>query len=68
MVDGFAGKEIMIKSILQVIPLYCMSLFLLPESLIDKVQTMINTFWWSSNKEGKKRSNQNWMRWEKRTT
>src|SRR6266487_2803707 len=41
-----AGKEIMIKLVLQAIPSYVMSMFILPASLIDDIGKMINAFWW----------------------
>ncbi|CAJ2637655.1 unnamed protein product [Trifolium pratense] len=41
-----AGKEIMIKSVLQAIPAYVMSMFILPSSFIDDIEKMINAFWW----------------------
>jgi hypothetical protein len=33
-----AGKEVMIKSVLQAIPSYVMSVYLLPESLINDIE------------------------------
>jgi hypothetical protein len=41
-----AGREIMIKSILQSIPTYVMSIFLLPSTLIGDIENMLNSFWW----------------------
>ena len=41
-----AGKEVMIKSVLQSIPSYIMSTYLLPNSVIDDIEKMINAFWW----------------------
>ncbi|CAJ2637965.1 unnamed protein product [Trifolium pratense] len=41
-----AGKEIMIKLVLQAIPAYVMSMFILPSSFIDDIEKMINAFWW----------------------
>jgi hypothetical protein len=44
-----AGKEIMIKSVLQAIPSYIMSMFLLPSLLIDDIEKNDKCFlveWW----------------------
>ena len=38
-----AGKEILIKSCAQAIPSHCMSIFLLPASLEDQLQKMMNS-------------------------
>ncbi|XP_024632136.1 uncharacterized mitochondrial protein AtMg00310-like [Medicago truncatula] len=56
-----AGKEVMIKSVLQSIPSYIMSIYLLPSSVIDDIEKMVNAFWWGgrSNNRGIK-----WMAWE----
>ncbi|GAU36753.1 hypothetical protein TSUD_318520 [Trifolium subterraneum] len=62
-----AGKEIMIKSVLQAIPSYVMSMFILPASLIDDIEKMINVFWW---RNGNTNNNNNtksihWLAWER---
>jgi len=56
-----AGKEVMIKSVLHDIPSCIMSIYLLPNSVIDDIEKMINAFWWGgrSNISGIK-----WMAWE----
>ena len=41
-----AGKEVMIKAIIQSIPTYSMSVFKLPVSLCKEIETMIQQFWW----------------------
>jgi hypothetical protein len=48
-----AGKEVMIKSVLQAIPAYVMSIYLLPDSLIDDIERMINAFWWGGGNNNK---------------
>jgi hypothetical protein len=39
-----AGKEIMIKSVLQAIPSYVMSVYLIPDSTIKDIERMMNSF------------------------
>lgn len=41
---SIAGKEILIKSVAQAIPSYCMSMYLIPLSLADEIQKMLNSF------------------------
>jgi len=40
-----AGREVMIKSVLQSIHTYVMSIFQLPATLIDSIEKMMNSFW-----------------------
>lgn len=60
-----AGKEIIIKVVLQAIPLYCMSMYLLLGSLVDEIHCMFNTFWWST--KGDASHGINWLKWDKLT-
>jgi hypothetical protein len=45
-----AGREVLVKSVAQAISTYCISTILLPESLGEELERMINSFWWGSNK------------------
>jgi hypothetical protein len=47
----------MIKSVLQAIPSYIMSIYILPDLLIIEVERMINTFWCGGD------TNNKWIRW-----
>lgn len=52
-----ASRDILINVIAHAIPSYCMSVFFLPSSLRDEMQTMMNSFWWESNKATSNRIN-----------
>jgi hypothetical protein len=52
-----AGREVVVKSVAQAIPAYCMNSILLPESLGEELEKMINSFWWGSNKASSRRIN-----------
>jgi hypothetical protein len=57
-----AGKEILIKAVVQAIPTYCMSVFLLPKTLCKELNGLMQRFWWG-HKENTSRIH--WMSWEK---
>lgn len=46
---SYGGREIMIKSVVQAIPSYVMSCFLLPIQFCNKVNSHIRRFWWSGD-------------------
>ncbi|KAA3485207.1 reverse transcriptase [Gossypium australe] len=50
---SLGGKEVFIKSVLQAIPIFAMSCFLLPNSLCKKMDSIFAKFWWKKGK-GKK--------------
>jgi hypothetical protein len=57
-----AGKEILIKAVIQAIPSYCMSVFLLPKALCGEINQLMQKIWWSHfNKD----SNVHWMSWKR---
>jgi len=49
-----AGKEVMLKSVIQAIPIYVMSCFRLPAAICDKMRTTISNHWWGIE-NGKKK-------------
>jgi len=56
-----AGKEILIKSVVQTLPHYVMSVFKLPISICKTIEKRIASFWWQ--KSDSKRS-LHWKKWE----
>jgi hypothetical protein len=56
-----AGKETLIKAVVQVIPSYAMSCFDLTKSLCDEISTIICRFWWAQQENEKKL---HWLSWQ----
>ena len=56
-----AGKEIMIKAVVQSIPTYSISVFRLPIGLLKDIEAMIRKFWWGCSENSRKI---HWVRWE----
>jgi hypothetical protein len=55
-----AGKEILLKAVVQAIPTYSMNVFLLPKALCSSINSLMQRFWWGHmNKE----SRIHWMSW-----
>ncbi|CAO2152815.1 unnamed protein product [Urochloa humidicola] len=59
-----AGKETLIKSVAQAIPVYIMGVFLLPASLHGALERQIRKFWWGEL-GGKRKTH--WIAWNKFT-
>ena len=57
-----AGKEILIKAVAQSIPIYTMSVFLLPLKLCDELNSLCAKFWWGQVGNERKI---HWKSWDK---
>lgn len=55
------GKEVLIKSVIQSIPQYAMSIFKIPISLCRSIEQKIARFWWQSDSTKK---GIHWRNWE----
>ncbi|XP_074339885.1 putative mitochondrial protein AtMg00310 [Apium graveolens] len=58
-----SGKEILVKSVVQALPVYAMNVFLLPIKINRDIEKRLSRFWWNA-----KQSNGvqiNWMPWER---
>ena len=57
-----AGREVLIKAVIQAIPTYTMSCFKLPKGLVRELESLIRKFWWGYNGDARK---VHWVCWEK---
>jgi hypothetical protein len=57
-----AGKEILLKSMIQAIPTYTMSVFRLSKTLTKDINAMMGKFWWGFKDNINKIS---WMSWKR---
>ncbi|GLT55032.1 hypothetical protein SLA2020_281860 [Shorea laevis] len=57
-----AGKEILLKAVAQSIPTYTMSVFLLPKTLLQEINAMLQRYWWSHHE---KEGSIHWIKWKK---
>jgi hypothetical protein len=57
-----AGKEILIKAVVQAIPTYIISVFLLPISLCKELNALMQRFWWGHKDNSTKI---HWISWER---
>ena len=55
------GKEVLIKSVAQAIPVFSMSCFRLPRGVCESVTSIIRQFWWGS-KQGRRKPC--WVSWD----
>jgi hypothetical protein len=57
-----AGKEVLMKAVLQTIPTYTMSVFKLPKTLCQGINSLFSKFWWGHQNNGSKIA---WLKWSK---
>ncbi|KAF5477145.1 hypothetical protein F2P56_003817 [Juglans regia] len=57
---SFAGKEILLKAVIQALPTYCMGVFKLPKSLLHEINRIMHQFWWGHMHNEKK---VHWVSW-----
>ncbi|EAZ45614.1 hypothetical protein OsJ_30281 [Oryza sativa Japonica Group] len=55
------GKEIMLKAVIQAIPVYVMSIFKLPDSTCEDLNKLARNFWWGAE-QGKRKTH--WRAWK----
>ncbi|CAA0828925.1 Ribonuclease H-like superfamily protein [Striga hermonthica] len=58
-----AGKEVLIKFVLQALPVYVMSCFMIPIGLCKNICRLMARFWW--NKNSSNDHSLHWKAWEK---
>ena len=56
-----AGREVLIKSVIQAIPTNTMSYFKLPKGLIKEFEVLIRKFWWGYTGDNRK---VHWVKWD----
>ena len=60
-----AGREILIQTIAQAILTYSMSLFKLPNSICNNINSLLTKYWWGQKQEERKI---HWINWKKLCT
>ena len=57
-----AGREVLIKSVIQAIPSYAMQCFLLPSGFLNKLLSYVKRFFWGGDAQ---ESHIHWVSWER---
>ena len=60
-----AGRETLIKSVAQAIPTYSMSIFKIPKSVCEDINSALAKYWWGQTKSEKKI---HWINWKRLCT
>ena len=58
---SYAGREVMLKAVVNAIPMYPMNCFKLPIKTCKELNRMVSNFWWDSTVEG---GGTHWKSWE----
>ena len=59
-----AGREVLLKSIIQAIPTYSMGCFKIPIGLCHEIEALIKKFWWGQRGDRRKI---HWIKWKEMT-
>ncbi|XP_019177676.1 PREDICTED: uncharacterized protein LOC109172888 [Ipomoea nil] len=59
---SMASKEVLLKSVAQAMPTYTMSIYLLPTTLCDSLERLMNKYWWGKSNVV---DGIHWMAWDK---
>ncbi|XP_057248296.1 putative ribonuclease H protein At1g65750 [Beta vulgaris subsp. vulgaris] len=57
-----AGKEVLIKAVIQALPTYLMGVYKLPVAVIQEIHSAMARFWWGGKGDERK---MHWLSWEK---
>ncbi|XP_048491634.1 uncharacterized protein LOC125492926 [Beta vulgaris subsp. vulgaris] len=57
-----AGKEVLIKAVIQTLPTYLMGVYKLPVAVIQEIHSTMARFWWGGSGDERK---MHWLSWEK---
>jgi hypothetical protein len=57
-----AGREVLLKAMIQVLPTYSMSCFKLTKGLCKKIMAVMSKYWWSGSLD---KSGMHWQSWDK---
>ncbi|XP_048492579.1 uncharacterized protein LOC125493354 [Beta vulgaris subsp. vulgaris] len=57
-----AGKEVLIKTVIQALPTYLMGVYKLPAAVIKEIHSAMARFWWGGKGDERK---MHWLSWEK---
>ncbi|EPS65500.1 hypothetical protein M569_09277, partial [Genlisea aurea] len=58
---SMAGKEVLIKAILQAVPVYAMQIFRLPRRVLSDLERLFSNFWWHERQNRRF----HWAKWKK---
>ncbi|XP_042944727.1 uncharacterized protein LOC122278613 [Carya illinoinensis] len=56
-----AGKETLLKAVLQSIPTYSMGIFKFPKTILKRVNQLLQSFWWGRKENSSKT---HWLSWQ----
>ncbi|KAL5567359.1 hypothetical protein UlMin_030523 [Ulmus minor] len=54
------GKEVLLKAVVQAIPTYAMTCFMIPDSILKEIEAACARFWWGSSPDHKR---VHWKKW-----